>query len=59
VEMVDALLNGEEPEVNDTEPYDNGTKVVPSFLLESQVVTIDNYEEVLIDGGYYEPSDLE
>ncbi|WP_240792288.1 MULTISPECIES: multiple monosaccharide ABC transporter substrate-binding protein [unclassified Salinibacterium] len=59
VEMVDALLNGDEPEVNDTETYNNGTKVVPSFLLESQVVTIDNYEEVLVDGGYYEPSDLE
>ena len=29
-----AVLNGEEPEVNDTETYDNGVKVVPSYLLE-------------------------
>lgn len=51
--MVDALMNGEEPEVNDTETYDNGEKIVPSYLLESQIVTVDNYEEVLIDSGYY------
>src|SRR5690625_5050116 len=33
VNMVDALLKGTEPEVNDTETYDNGVKVVPSYLL--------------------------
>jgi putative multiple sugar transport system substrate-binding protein len=59
VEMVDAVLQGEEPEVNDTETYDNGVKVVPSFLLESTIVTADNYEEVLIDGGYYTAEDLQ
>jgi putative multiple sugar transport system substrate-binding protein len=26
---------------------------VPSYLLESQIVTVDNYEEVLVDSGYY------
>jgi putative multiple sugar transport system substrate-binding protein len=57
--MVEAVLSGEEPEVNDTETYDNGEKVVPSYLLESTIVTADNYEEVLIDSGYYEASDLE
>ena len=57
--MVDALMNGEEPEVNDEETYDNGVKVVPSYLLESQIVTKDNYQEVLVDSGYYEASDLE
>ena len=59
VEMIDALLSGEEPEVNDTETYDNGVKVVPSFLLESTIVTVDNYEEVLIGGGYYTAADLQ
>lgn len=54
VEMVDAVLNGEEPEVNDTETYDNGEKVVPSFLLESTIVTVDNYDKVLIESGYYD-----
>ncbi len=31
--MVDALMTGKEPEVNDTKTYDNGVKVVPSYLL--------------------------
>jgi putative multiple sugar transport system substrate-binding protein len=57
--MVDAVLKGEEPEVNDTETYDNGVKVVPSYLLESEIVTVDNYEAVLVDSGYYEESDLQ
>lgn len=57
--MVEAVLSGEEPEVNDTETYDNEVKVVPSYLLESTIVTAENYEEVLIDSGYYEASDLE
>lgn len=56
--MVDALMKGEEPEVNDTETYDNGEKVVPSYLLESQIVTVDNYEEVLIDSGYYKKGQI-
>ena len=59
VEMVDAVLNGEEPEVNDTETYDNGEKIVPSYLLESTIVTADNYEEVLIDSGYYTEEELQ
>lgn len=57
--MVDDLMQGEKPEVNDEETYDNGVKVVPSYLLESQIVTKDNYEEVLVDSGYYEASDLD
>ncbi|WP_150307075.1 multiple monosaccharide ABC transporter substrate-binding protein [Planctomonas psychrotolerans] len=59
VTMVDDLLNGEEPEVNDEETYDNGVKVVPSYLLESTIVTVDNYEEVLVDSGYYTAEELQ
>lgn len=57
--MVDALMKGEEPEVNDTETYDNGEKIVPSYLLESQIVTAENYEEVLVDSGYYNADELQ
>jgi putative multiple sugar transport system substrate-binding protein len=53
VQMVDALLTGGTPEVNDTKTYDNGVKVVPSYLLKPVLVTKDNIESVLIDGGYY------
>lgn len=59
VDMVESILNGEEPEINDEETYDNGEKVVPSYLLEPQSVDKDNYEEVLIDSGYYSEEDFE
>jgi putative multiple sugar transport system substrate-binding protein len=53
VGMVDALLDGGEPEINDTSTYNNGVKVVPSYLLEPLPVTKENWEERLIDSGYY------
>ncbi len=53
VGMVSALINDAEPEINDTETYDNGVKVVPSYLLEPVLVTADNLEEVLVGSGYY------
>jgi putative multiple sugar transport system substrate-binding protein len=56
--MAIAILNGEEPEVNDTETYDNGVKVVPSFLLTPYIVTVDNYEALLIESGYISAADL-
>lgn len=58
VTMIDNIRKGEEVEVNDTETYDNGVKVVPSYLLESTIVTKDNYETVLVDSGYYTADDL-
>ncbi|WP_017589844.1 multiple monosaccharide ABC transporter substrate-binding protein [Nocardiopsis ganjiahuensis] len=59
VDMTEALLSDEEVPVNDTETYDNGVKVVPSFLLEPVSVDLDNYHEVLVESGYYEESELE
>ena len=53
VEMVDALMKGTEPPVNDTKTYDNGTGIIPSFLCEPVACTKDNYEELLISSGYY------
>ena len=46
-------MQGGEPEINDTETYDNGVKVVPSYLLEPLKVTEENWQERLIDTGYY------
>jgi putative multiple sugar transport system substrate-binding protein len=57
-EMAEAVLKGEEPEVNDTTTYDNGVKVVPSYLLEPVSVDRTNYKEVLIDSGYYTEDQL-
>lgn len=53
VEMVVAYDNGEEIEVNDTETYNNNNFVVPSYLCDPTVVTVENWEEMLIDSGYY------
>lgn len=58
VSMADALLQGGEPEINDTETYDNGAKVVPSYLLEPVSVDATNYKEIVIDSGYHSESDL-
>ncbi len=57
--MADAVVRGEEPEVNDTESYDNGEKVVPAQLLEPVSVDADNYHEELIESGYYDEADLQ
>ncbi|GGW35247.1 sugar ABC transporter substrate-binding protein [Gemmobacter lanyuensis] len=53
VGMVDAMLKGGEPEINDTKTYDNGVKVIPSYLLEPVSVDKSNWESVLIGSGYY------
>ncbi len=53
-EMVDKLLKGQKPPVNDTKTYDNGVKVVPSFLLVPYSVDRSNWEEVLVKSGYYD-----
>jgi putative multiple sugar transport system substrate-binding protein len=53
VGMATALLAGKTAEVNDTKTYNNGVKIVPSYLLQSQIVTKDNVTQVLVDSGYY------
>ena len=37
----------------DTSSYDNGTGIIPSFLLVPTVVTKDNIKTELVDPGYY------
>ena len=53
VVAAESYLAGEEPEANDTETYDNGVKVVPSYLLESDIVYADNIQALLVDSGYW------
>ncbi|KAD3515147.1 substrate-binding domain-containing protein [Arthrobacter yangruifuii] len=45
IDMVKALGAGEEVEINDDESYDNGKKVVESYLLEPVIVTKANAAE--------------
>jgi putative multiple sugar transport system substrate-binding protein len=53
VNMVDAVLSGKQPEVNDTKTYENGVKTVPSYLLKPVSVDASNWKEVLVGSGYY------
>jgi putative multiple sugar transport system substrate-binding protein len=58
VEMTVDVLNGDEPETNNTEDYDNGVKVVPSYLLQPVIVTKDNIQEALVDTGYWTEEEI-
>ena len=57
-QMVMSILAGEDVEVNDTETYDNGIKVVPSYLITPEVVTADTVQSKLIDSGFLKPADV-
>ena len=58
VKMADAVLKGAKPEVNNTTDYDNGKKVVPSYLLQPVVVNKTNYQQELVASGYYTADQL-
>lgn len=58
VAMVNAIVDKKEVPVNDTETYDNGIKVVPTFLCEPVFGDINNYQKLLIDSGYYTEDQL-
>ncbi|MCW2241971.1 multiple monosaccharide ABC transporter substrate-binding protein [Azospirillum canadense] len=57
-DMVDALMNGGTPQVNDTKTYDNGKKVVPAYLLKPVTVDASNWKQTLVDSGYYKESQI-
>ena len=59
VNMVDAMLSGKTPVINDTKTYNNGVKVVPSYLLKPVIVDKANWKQVLVSGsGYYTEAQL-
>lgn len=58
VQMADAMLTGKTPETNDTKSYNNGVKIVPSYLLDPVAVDKTNYQKELVDSGYLKASDL-
>jgi putative multiple sugar transport system substrate-binding protein len=46
IKMVQSLQKGEKPELNDTKSYNNGAKVLDSYLLDPIIVTKKNAAEV-------------
>jgi putative multiple sugar transport system substrate-binding protein len=59
VKMVGQILAGEEVDVNNTTDYDNGKGIVPSFLCEPVFADVNNYEQLLIESGYYTADQLQ
>jgi putative multiple sugar transport system substrate-binding protein len=57
-ELIDDVLSGKQPKINDTKTYNNGVKVVPSYLLKPVSVDASNWKEVLIGSGYYKESQI-
>jgi putative multiple sugar transport system substrate-binding protein len=56
--MIDQIVKGQPVEVNDSKSYDNGVKVVPSYLLPPVVVTKDDVKSKLVDSGFYTAAQL-
>jgi putative multiple sugar transport system substrate-binding protein len=57
--MADQLLRGRTVDVNDTRTFQNGARVVPTFLLDAVLVTRDNVQRAILDSGYLTPDQLE
>ena len=47
--MVDAVVSGGKPEINDTKTYNNKVKIVPSYLLTPVVVDANNWQKALVE----------
>lgn len=58
VTMVNAVVNGTEPEINDTTTYNNNVITVPSYLCIPVAVDASNYQEIIVEGGYYTAEQL-
>ena len=53
VKMADALMQNKPIPINDTKTYNNGVKVVNSYLLKPVLVDKSNWSKTLVDSGYY------
>ena len=58
VQQGNALLTDTDPMVNDSKSFNNGVKVVPTYLLYPVAVDKTNYQTLLVDGGYYTKDQL-
>jgi len=59
VAAAQAYLSGGQPQANDTKTYDNGVKVVPSYLLPVVTIYKDNIQKELVDTGYWTAQEVQ
>lgn len=57
-DMVDDALTGKPVPVNDTKSYNNGVKIVPTYLVKPVLVDKSNYQAELVTSGYYTQSQI-
>jgi putative multiple sugar transport system substrate-binding protein len=58
VSMVQDIINGEQPEINDTTTFNNRVISVPSFLCCPTTVDASCYEPMLVESGIYTEDQL-
>lgn len=58
IKMIDAIHNKKKVPVNDKKTYDNGVKIVPTYLANPVSVDKTNYKQELVDTKYYTEKDL-
>lgn len=51
--MIDSLVRGEEPVLEDTTVYDNGVKEVTASAIKPIALTKDNVDELILGSGFY------
>jgi putative multiple sugar transport system substrate-binding protein len=59
VKMVQAIASGSTPPVNNTTDYDNGVKVIPSFLCDPVAAEAKDIQSLLVDSGYYTAAQIQ
>ena len=57
-DMVDDVLTAKPVPVNDTKSYNNGAKIVPTYLVKPVLVDKANYQSELVTSGYYTQAQL-
>lgn len=58
VKLVDTCLKGDTPEVNNYEEYDNGVKIIGTFVCDIKLINAESYK-TLIESGYYDAEAIE
>jgi len=53
-DMIESIIHEEDVPVNDTSSFDNGQKIVPTFICSPKIITKENMKESLLDSGYYD-----
>jgi putative multiple sugar transport system substrate-binding protein len=59
IKMVQAIASGSTVPVNNTTDYNNGVKIVPSFLCDPVAAEAKDIQALLIDSGYYTAAQIQ